>query len=154
MGNKEMTIKDNREASAEGQAVPAKAKGGAPLPDLSTVALVREIGDQVNHLISKQLELAMTELRSDLKREAGVLAGLGVAGLAVLSTVNLLLVTAVLSLAQWVPGWLAGLLLSACTLLTATTIGLRSWRRRVKTPLERTRRTVKEDVQWSKERLA
>jgi hypothetical protein len=110
--------------------------------------------NSTRELVSKQLELATTELRADLKRETGVLAGLGVAGLAVLATLNLLLVTAVLAQAQWMAGWMAGLLLSACTLFAAATIGLVSWRRHVSAPLERTRRTVKDDVQWSKEKLA
>ena len=127
----------------------------SPSPrDLSTVALVKEIGSELNHLVSKQLELATTELRAGLKREAGVLAGLGIAGLAVLETINLLLITAVLALAQGMAGWQAGLILSALSFVTAATIGIISWRRRVRVPLERTRRTVKEDVQWSKEKLA
>jgi uncharacterized membrane protein YqjE len=152
MDNNDKTNSESGQASAETQSVPASDRHSPK--DLSTVALVKEIGGEVNHLVSKQLELATTELRADLKREAGVLAGLGVAGLAVLVTLNLLLVTAVLALAQWMAGWMAGLLLSACTLFAAATIGLVSWRRRVRAPLERTRRTVKDDLQWSKERLA
>ena len=152
MDNNDKTNSDIGQASAERQSVPTRDR---PSPkDLSTVALMKEIGREVNHLVAKQLELATTELRDDLKREAGVFAGLGVAGLAVLATLNLLLVTSVLALAQWMAGWMAGLLLSACTLFAAATIGIVSWRRRVRAPLERTRRTVKDDVQWSKERLA
>lgn len=142
---------DNDETGAKRDRAPAP-DGPSPT-DKSAVALLKEIGSEVNHLASKQLELAMTELRADLKREAGVLAGLGFAGLAILATINLLLVTAVLALAQRTAGWRAGLVISAGTLLTAAIVGLLSWRRRVKVPLERTRRTVKEDVQWSKERL-
>ena len=46
---------------------------------LSTAALVKEIGAEVSNLAHKQLELAMTELKADLKREAAATAGLSVA---------------------------------------------------------------------------
>jgi hypothetical protein len=42
--------------------------------DLSTAALVKEIGAEVSHLAHKQLKLAMTEVKADLKREAAAAA--------------------------------------------------------------------------------
>lgn len=127
----------------------------SPAPeDLSTVALVKEIGGEFNRLLSLQFELAKTELKGDLKREIGVLAGLGIAGLGLVATVNLLLVTAILALARWMAGWQAGLILSAVALLFTVLVGLVSWRRRVRDPLARTRRTVKRDLRWPNEKGA
>jgi hypothetical protein len=48
----------------------------------------------------------------------------------------------------------AGLAVSGFVLGIALIIGLVSWGRRVRTPLERTRRSLKEDIQFTKERLA
>ena len=127
---------------------------GAPQArDLSTVELVKEITAEVGRLAQKHIELAKTELKADLKAEATTTAGLGLAALMLLATVNLLLVTLVLALARTMPGWAAGLLVSGLTLVLAGIVALVAWNKRVRTPLERTRRIVKEDVQFTKERL-
>src|SRR5450759_1494460 len=122
--------------------------------DLSTAALVKEIGAEVSHLAHKQLELAMTEVKADLKREAAAAAGLSVATIFGFVALNLLFVTAALALASWMPPWAAGLIVAGFTLVIALAIGLTAWNKRVVDPLARTRRTIKEDVRWSKEKLA
>ena len=104
-------------------------------------------------LAKKQFELATTELRADLQSEATAAGGLGIAALAALAGLNLLLVTGVLGLSQLMPGWLAGLVVSGAVLLVAAVLGLVSWRRRVQKPLARTRATLEEDVRFAKERL-
>jgi len=104
-------------------------------------------------LARKEIELAKRELREDLRREAIAAGQLGIAGVAGLVTVNLLLVTVVLALARAMPAWVAGLLVSAATLVVAVVLGLSGWRRIKRPPLERTRRTLKEDAQWAKESL-
>ena len=122
--------------------------------DLSTAALVKEIGAEVSHLAHKQLELAMTEVKADLKREAAAAAGLSIATLFGVVTLNLLFVTAALTLTFWMPVWAAGLSVAGFTLVIALAIGLTAWNKRVVDPLARTRRTLKKDVQWSKEKFA
>jgi hypothetical protein len=63
-------------------------------------------------------------------------------------------VTLIFALSRRLPGWVAGLAVSGFVLGIALIIGLVSWGRRVRTPLERTRRSLKEDIQFTKERLA
>lgn len=120
--------------------------------ELSTIELVKEITTEVGHLAEKQIALAKAELRADLKAEATVVGGLGAAALAGLAAMNLLLVTAVLGLAQLMPAWAAGLLVSGVVAAVAAIVAATAWRRRVRSPFARTRRTLKEDVQWAKER--
>ena len=128
---------------------------GGPLPveQLSTVDLIKHITTEVGHLVGKQIELAKMEVKADLKREAVMVGGLSVAAIAGLCTLNLLLVTVVLALATVLPGWLAGLIVSGGTLLATGGIAWLAWSNRVASPLARTQRTLKEDVQWTKERL-
>lgn len=128
---------------------------GPPVQDLSTIALVKEISGEVGHLVTSQLELAKTELRADLRAEATTVRGLGIAALAALTTVSLLLVTAALALAQAqvMRPWAAGLLVSGVTLAVGGVVALMAWSKRVRSPLKRTRRTIRKDVQWTKERL-
>jgi hypothetical protein len=68
--------------------------------------------------------------------------------------VNMLLVAAVFALAGWIPGWQAALGVAVLLLLLGALLAIGGWSRRVSAPLAVTRKTVKEDVQWAKERLA
>ena len=130
------------------------ATGSRPdLESASTAGLVSELLSQAGVLARKEIELAKRELREDLRREAIAAGQLGIAGVAGLVTVNLLLVTVVLALARAMPAWVAGLLVSAATLVVAVALGLSGWKRIKRPPLERTRRTLKEDAQWARESL-
>lgn len=144
---------NDREAG-EGQSGMAISRTAKDVAELSNIELVKEITAQVGLLAKKQIELAKTELRADLKSELAMAGGLGVAALAGISAINLLLVTVILALAQVMPAWGAGLLVSAFTLGIAGVAALVGWSKRVRTPLEKTRRTLKEDAQWTKGRLA
>ncbi len=131
----------------------ARATDGRSPEQLSTVELVKQITTEVGRLARKQVELVKTELKADVRAEAWAIGGLSLAALGALCTVSLLLVTVVLALAQWMAGWLAGLVVSAATLAATGLTAWLAWNRRVRSPLARTQRTLKEDVQWTKERL-
>jgi Putative Actinobacterial Holin-X, holin superfamily III len=145
---------EQQQVATVGTQIPLPSLEGSSPRDLSTTALIKEIGADVTHLARTQVALALTELRADLKNEAQAVAGLGFAALSGVATAIMLLVTATLALAQWMPAWMAGLLVSGMTLAVALIAALVSWNKRVRSPLARTRRTIEEDVQWSKERLA
>jgi Flp pilus assembly protein TadB len=121
---------------------------------LSTAELVKEITAQVGLLVRKQIELAKTELRADLRKEAFAVGNLGLAALGVLIALNLLLVTVALALALVMPAWVAGLVVSAFTLVLAAVAAMLGWRRRVTKPLAHTRQTIEEEVHWTRERIA
>jgi len=101
-----------------------------------TKRLLQSAFSDARELIKDEIALAKAELRSDLKAELGMVKGLAVSALIALCVLNLLLVAVVLALAHVMPGWGAAL----------------AWRKRVVTPLERTRRTLRNDMQWVKER--
>ena len=143
----------------EGEGVMAVRASGSgrsagALERVGTGALVKEIVSQVELLARKEVELAKTELRADVRREARVAGGLGLAAVTALITVVLLLVTAVLALSLVLPGWAAGLIVSGLTLAVTAVVGLVSWSRRLRTPMARTRQTLKDDLTWARERLA
>ena len=125
-----------------------------PASSLSLPELMGEIRDQVTLLVRKQLDLAKTELRADIKSEAVMAGGLGAAALFGIVTLTMLFVTAAFALALVMPAWAAGLVVSGFLLVLTGASALFGWSRRVRTPLKRTRETLKEDVQWTKQRLA
>jgi hypothetical protein len=122
--------------------------------DLSTGELIKQISEEVSQLAQKQIELAKAELGANLRDEARMLGGLGVAGVGGLVTLNLVFMSAVLALGQVMPGWAAGLVMAAAVGLTTAIGGRLAWRKRVREPFARTRRTIGEDVDSVKRRLA
>ena len=122
----------------------ASVKSAAPIDpatqSLSTRQLLSQLIETGSLLVAKEVELARAEMKADVKRE--------------LSMVTMLLVAAVFALTVWMPGWLAALVVAAVLLVIGGVLALVGWQQRVSAPLAVTRKTVKEDVQWAKERLA
>ena len=126
----------------------------ARVQTLSTRELLGEITGKAALLARKEIELAKTEIKADLRSQIAMAKGLGIAALAVLLGLNLLLVAAVIALAPYVTPWLGALVLGGALVLVGGIVGYVSWTRRISNPLALTRKTLKEDVQWAKEQLA
>jgi uncharacterized membrane protein YqjE len=120
---------------------------------LSTPELLRGITEQLQLLVKTHVELAKTELRTDLKRESRTAARLGISALAALTAINLLLVTAVLALATVLPGWAAGLIVTGLVILAGAIVGAVGWTKRVRQPLARTRHALNQDWTFTKREL-
>lgn len=123
------------------------------LEALSNRELVKGVLDSATLLVKKEIELARIELRRDLHAEIAMAKRVGFAGLCALWTVALMLVSCALALGAVMPEWAAALLVAAAVLLVGTVTGWLGWSRRVRSPLEATRRSLKEDALWAKERL-
>ncbi|HKQ62418.1 MAG TPA: phage holin family protein [Candidatus Polarisedimenticolaceae bacterium] len=121
---------------------------------LSTRQLIGQLFETVSLLVTKEVELARAELKANLKAELDMVKLLAAGGIVAVFAVNMLLVAAVFALTVWMPGWMAALGVAVLLLIIAGLLGLIGWQRRVSAPLALTRKTVKEDVQWAKERLA
>jgi hypothetical protein len=129
--------------------------GGGDLRRLSTKDIVTELARKASLLARKEIALAKSEAKEDIRTEIGTATGLGVAGVCALCTLNLLLVAVVFALAEGevMRGWLAALLVAAVVLAIGTVTGLVGWSKRVRNPLDATRRSVDDNVRWAKERL-
>jgi uncharacterized membrane protein YqjE len=141
----------------EAGARPRPPRGDAdPLRQLRTRELVSELTRKASQLARKEVELAKAEVKADLHAEIKMASGLGVAGVCALLTLELLLVAVVLALMQGgvLPGWAAALVVAAVVLAIGTGVGLWGWAKRVRRPLDTTRRSLREDVRWAKERIA
>jgi hypothetical protein len=121
---------------------------------MSNRELIGHTIENATLLVKKEIELARAELRADLKAEAAMAKGLGIAGLCALCGLNLLLVSLVLALGTVMAAWASALIVAAVVLAIGSVAGLVGWGKRVKDPLSATRRTLREDLQWVKERIA
>jgi hypothetical protein len=125
-----------------------------PRVDTPTRTLIREAVEQAVALVKQEARLAKAELLEDLQHELGAAKKLGIAGICAIAGLNLLLVAAAFALALWMPAWLAALVVAAAVLILGAAFAWIGWAKRVKVPLARTRRSIKEDVRWIKERTA
>lgn len=125
-----------------------------PVSSMTLGQLVGEITGEVTLLAKKQIELVKAELKADLKTEMKMVGGLSLAALTALAAINMLFVTVILALAQVMPAWGAGLVVAGALLGVAAIFALVGWQKRVRAPLAKTRETLKEDVEWTRERFA
>jgi hypothetical protein len=128
----------------------ADARNGGP----STRTLVSEIGSQLVELAQKEVELARTELASDVRAGRNAAIALAVGSVVVLMGATLLLVAGVLALAEIMAGWLAALLVAAVVLTVGIVTAVVGWSRRPRVALMLTRKSLKEDWEWLKAQVA
>jgi uncharacterized membrane protein YqjE len=125
------------------------------LRERGTGELIKKLSSQVSTLVHQEIELAKTEM-AEKGRKAGLGAGLfGGAGVAGLLTLGSLTAFLVLVLALAIPAWASALLV---TLLWGAVAGVLALQGRTKlrevgrSVPEKTIETVKEDLQWLKDR--
>jgi uncharacterized membrane protein YqjE len=135
---------------------PARPRPADPLRAVPTKDLFTELARKASALARKEVELAKAEVKADIRSSARMASGLGVAGVCALVALQLLLLALVLALAEAevMPGWAAALVVAAVVLAVGTVAGLWGWSKRVRKPLDTTRRSVKENVRWARERIA
>jgi uncharacterized membrane protein YqjE len=126
------------------------------LRDRSIGDLLKQLSEQTATLVRQELDLAKAELQQK-GRQAGLGLGLlGGGGVLALAAVGALTATLIMLLAEWMEGWLAGLIVTAVMALAAGALALQG-RDKVAaaTPPvpEETVETVKEDVQWAKSQI-
>jgi uncharacterized membrane protein YqjE len=128
-----------------------------PLPvnagALSNRDLWKTLLSDATELVKTEVTLAKTELRRDLKREASMAAGMGAGALLAYAGIILLFVTVVLALGTVMPAWAAGLVMTGLLFAAAGASAALGWAKRVRTPLERTRREAQATLSLAKERI-
>jgi hypothetical protein len=118
---------------------------------LSTKELVKNVLSDATMLVKAEVALAQAELKRNLKQEVALATGMGTAALLAYAGVILLLVALVLALGKLIPEWLAGLLVAGLVLGAAAIAGAIGWAKRVRTPMERTRREAQAALTLAKE---
>jgi Putative Actinobacterial Holin-X, holin superfamily III len=149
--HQEMTTMAIERVALPAPRVMAKEK---PFENMTNRQLIGEVVDTATLLAKKEIELAKSELRKDLHAEMAMAKGLGIAGVCALCTLNMFLVAAAFALAHFVADWAAALIVAAAVLMVGTIAGTVGWKKRVRSPMESTRRSLKEDARWARERLA
>lgn len=116
----------------------------------TTRVLAATIASHLVQLVQVELELARTELTTDLRAARRSAAGLGLAVMAAVVGSSLLLVTLVLGLTAAMPGWLAALLLGATMLAGGGGAAYVGWTHRPRSLLTLTRKSLMDHWAWLK----
>jgi uncharacterized membrane protein YqjE len=132
-----------------------QGRGGEPtLATASTGELVGRLAEEGKELVKKEVELAKAELRTEWKDEIRMALGLLVGGVGAFLTLELLLAALVLALAESMSGGAAALVAAGVAFVIGAVTAFAGWKMRAKTLLGKTRKTLKEDVQWAKQQLS
>src|SRR5204863_201224 len=83
---------------------------------MSNRELIGHVIENATQLAKKEIELAKSELRADVKKEVAMVKGLGVAGLCAIWAVSLMLVAIALALGNVIPEWAAALIVAGAVL--------------------------------------
>src|SRR5262245_37146761 len=134
---------------------PNPVRGDPRLEDLPVAELLKRLSEQTSTLVRSELDLAKAELTVKGKR-AGQGAGMfGGAGLVGLYALGALTATIILALATAMDAWLAALIVTVVYAAIAGVLALigKGKVQQATPPVpEQTVDSVKEDVQWTKER--
>jgi Putative Actinobacterial Holin-X, holin superfamily III len=120
----------------------------------STSDLLKRLSEQTSRLVSQEIALAKAEVSAKGK-QAGIGAGLfGGAGVSGLCALGALTATVIAALSLAMDTWLAGLIVTVVWAAIAGVMALTGKRKmqQAMPPVEQSVDSVKEDVQWTKER--
>jgi uncharacterized membrane protein YqjE len=134
----------------------ASSQTNRPTGEESIPELTRRLSDETTRLVRAEVELAKAELAAKGK-QVGVGAGMfGGAGLLGLYALGALTAAVILALTTAVAGWLAALIVAVVYAAVAGVLALRgkSQVQSATPPVpERAVESVKEDVEWTKQRV-
>lgn len=118
------------------------------------LGLFKEIKNQIVLLVKKEIALVKTEAIAEVKTETIMATGFIIAAVFGFLTLTMLLVTIVLTLSLILPGWAAGLIVSGLLLIVSATAAFIGWRKRIRSPLVRTKEILQSDITLVKEKLS
>jgi uncharacterized membrane protein YqjE len=130
-------------------------EGEAEKRQESVSELIKDLSRDISDLVRQEIELARAEMMEKGKK-AGMGAGMfGGAALMGAAAVGGSMATIVIVLDLWMPLWLAALITTVVYAAVAAVLAMRGRDelRQTGTPIpEKTKESVKEDIQWAKTR--
>jgi uncharacterized membrane protein YqjE len=130
-----------------------------PTGEQSIGQLLRRIINGLNGIVDRQVQLVKQEIKEDILEVLGagktLAIGAGIAVVGLLMLLNVVTMAIVLSLNMIWPwlGWIVIVLLIGVIMFVAFLFAKRGLREIRVTPIDRTRRTLKEDARWARQLL-
>ena len=125
-----------------------------PYESASTRDLLGSFMRDTIQLLKKEAELAKAEVRETVRNQVAMVVGFTMAAVLGLVGVGLVAAALVLGLAEVMAPWLAATIVGVVLVGVAALIGRSAKGKGVKKPFERTQKSLKEGVQWIREKIA
>jgi len=132
-----------------------RAADGEDLRRTPTGDLVRQLAEETSTLVRQEIALARAEVMSKSKKAGLGLGELGGAGIAGLYALGALTASFIAALALLLPVWAAALVVAVAYGALAASlalVGRRQLQENLPPTLDRTEKTMKENVEWVKNR--
>jgi hypothetical protein len=141
-------------ARSEALARPSSAGGALARPGdvarLSTPELMVRIAHDAQDLVKAEIQLAKSELKSTAHQVTATVSRMAVAAALLFGAYLALIAAAVIGLSYVVELWAAPLIVGGALLVLGVVMGLVAMRARPRAPLERTVKSLKEDLALAK----
>ena len=134
--------------------VPGGAGSERPLQGAGIGELLGQLLRQTSELLKTELELARAEMRTSIRSVVSTMVMMLTAAVFGMVAVGCLAASLVLALAKRLEPWSAALIVGVVLLVVALGIVMVARSKHKEKPLAKTQKTLKEDVQWAKERAA
>lgn len=132
---------------------PGRLNNRAAAHSMGPGELIKEITADLSTLVRKEVELAKSEVGQVVKDKAMAAGLFALGGVLAIMIIPFALLTIVEVLAIWLPRWGASLIVTGLMMILAFVVFLFGKKKlRSKFKPEATIRTLKEDVQWAKNR--
>ncbi len=119
---------------------------------LSTGELIRRLVNDVSGLIDREILLARAEARADVRQAATGAGALALGVLLLYTALAAVIVAIILASAPTLAPVLAALVSALVFAVLGAIVALIGWSQIRIRPLERTRETLREDVEWARSR--
>lgn len=123
--------------------------------DAPVSELLRELGNGTRELVRKEVQLARAELTETVTDAKRASLWMGIAAVPGLMALVILPIAAMWALAEFLPTWVAGLVVGGALLVITAIAALvgRAYAKRVHPKPEQTVESLKEDRRWLRQRL-
>lgn len=128
--------------------------GERPLQGAATGELLGQLFHQSSELLKKEIELGRMETKQSLQSAISMAVEMASAAMFGLVALGCFAACIVLALSKRLEPWAAALITGGIMLVISLGLVIFARSMHKSRPFERTRKTLKEDVQWAKERAA
>jgi len=152
-----MALRDNRVAAGGPAGAGGPAPNGRPALDGRSIGeLLRDLANDTTRLIRDEIALARTEMQDKVRQAGTGAAMIGAGGVLAIPALVLILAGIAILLANWMPPWVAALVVGVVAAAVAGILawmGLRSIKSTGLAP-ERTAANLKRDVHLVQEKVS
>ena len=152
-----MALRDNRMAAGGPAGAGGPAPNGRPALDGRSIGeLLRDLANDTTRLIRDEIALARTEMQDKVRQAGAGAAMIAAGGVLAIPALVLILAGIAILLANWMPPWVAALVVGVVTVAVAGILawmGLKSIQSTSLTP-ERTTENLKRDVHLVQEKVS